>query len=62
MHNLKVALCLFAIIIIMIGNLRGVRESGKIFSVPAYIFIGALFLLIGVGVTKYFGTAASAFA
>jgi amino acid transporter len=54
MHNLKVELCLFSIVIIMLGNLRGVRESGKIFSVPAYIFIGALFILIGVGVTKYF--------
>jgi len=55
MHNLKVELCLAAIIIIMMGNLRGLRESGKIFSVPTYIFIGTLFLLIGVGVTKYFG-------
>ena len=55
LNDYKVVLGLLAILIIMVGNLRGVRESGKIFSIPAYIFIGSLFLLIGVGVVKYYG-------
>jgi amino acid transporter len=54
LHDHKVALCIFAIALVMIGNLRGVRESGKIFSLPAYVFIGSLLLLITVGVSKYF--------
>ncbi len=54
LHNHKIALCIFAIVLVMIGNLRGVRESGKIFSLPAYIFIGSLFILIGAGASKYF--------
>lgn len=53
LHEYKVALCLAAILLIMTGNLRGVRESGKIFSMPAYIFIVALYLLMVFGVKKY---------
>ncbi|MDA8084889.1 MAG: APC family permease [Nitrospiraceae bacterium] len=54
LHAHNVVLCLISIGIIMIGNLRGVRESAKIFSVPAYIFVGALLLLIVFGLAKYF--------
>lgn len=40
------------VIIIAYGNLRGVRESGKIFAVPTYFFIFNMAILIGVGVVK----------
>ncbi len=30
-------------------NLRGVRESGTAFAIPTYIFLGSVFLMIGVG-------------
>src|SRR5512135_3426793 len=53
LHEHNVTLCIAAILLIMTGNLRGVRESGKIFSIPAYIFIGALYLLMVFGVRKY---------
>ena len=33
-------------------NLRGVRESGAAFSVPTYVFIVAMLLLIGVGLWR----------
>ena len=49
-----VVLCLFAILFIAIMNLRGVRESGRIFSIPVYLFIGSLLLLIGASFTKSF--------
>ena len=45
----RVALGVGAILIVMLVNLRGVRESGKIFAVPTYVFISSLLLLIGVG-------------
>ncbi|QOX62415.1 APC family permease [Anoxybacterium hadale] len=36
------------VILLMIGNLRGIRESSKVFGVPAYAFIlGILILIIG---------------
>ncbi len=42
------------VILITIVNLRGVRESGSIFAIPTYIFIGSALILILVGVTKAF--------
>lgn len=48
-----VMLCLFFIFLIMLANLRGVKESGKIFMVPTYAFITSIFLLIGIGLFKY---------
>lgn len=42
------------IIVITLVNLRGVRESGSIFSIPTYIFIGSALLLIIVGLIKSF--------
>jgi hypothetical protein len=38
----------------MVLNLRGVRESGSIFALPTYFFIGSAVLLIIVGLTKSF--------
>ncbi len=34
------------------GNLRGVRESGRMFAVPTYFFIVMMFTLLGIGVMK----------
>ena len=45
-----VALCILAICLLMVVNLRGVRESGIAFSVPTYVFIAVMLLLIGQGV------------
>ncbi len=44
-----VALCVGAIVLLMLVNLRGVRESGAAFSVPTYIFIALMLALIGTG-------------
>ena len=48
-----VTMCLIAIVLIMLINLRGVRESGTIFSIPVYIFIGGILLLIAASSVKY---------
>jgi amino acid transporter len=48
----KVAMGLLFIGIIAVGNLRGVRESGRIFAVPTYLFIGSLGLLVVVGLWR----------
>ena len=34
------------------GNLRGVRESGRIFAVPTYFFIVMMFVLLGIGMVR----------
>lgn len=49
-----VFLCLLSILFITIVNLRGVRETGKVFTLPVYVFIGGLLLLIGASLMKSF--------
>ena len=49
-HNVIIA-CLLVVFITII-NLRGITESASILSYPVYLFILALFILIGVGLYK----------
>src|SRR5260221_13392709 len=49
---LRVELGVLAIVLITIANLRGLRESGNIFAVPTYLFVGSCLLMIGVGVFR----------
>ena len=48
----SVELIVVAILLVMVVNLRGLRESGTLFASPTYIFIGSMLLLIGVGVFR----------
>jgi len=43
------------VILISFGNLRGVREAGKVFAVPTYFFIANMVLLLVVGAVKAIG-------
>lgn len=52
LHGHRVALGLTAVVILTWGNLRGVRESGRIFAVPTYLFVGTLGLVIIVGFVR----------
>ena len=45
----RVVLGVFAILLVLLVNLRGVRESGKVFAVPTYMFIGTMLLMLAVG-------------
>ena len=42
-----------AIFLIMLINLRGVKESGVAFSVPTYFFIVMMFITVGTGIFRY---------
>lgn len=44
-----VDLCLIFVFLIMLANLRGIRESGRLFMMPTYAFIISVFILIGLG-------------
>jgi amino acid transporter len=46
---LRVPLALAAILIVMVTNLRGVRESATIFALPTYLFVFSMIGLIAVG-------------
>jgi amino acid transporter len=41
-----------AIILITLGNLRGLRESGNIFAIPTYLFVGSALLMIAIGLYR----------
>ncbi len=40
------------ILLMCFGNLRGIREAGKIFALPTYLFSGVVILMIAVGLTR----------
>jgi amino acid transporter len=43
---------IFWVIVIALGNLRGVKESGRIFAVPTYWFIVNMLLMLVVGIVR----------
>jgi amino acid transporter len=48
-HVNRVELTLGFVLVLMLGNLRGIRESGRIFAAPTYFFVVAILSLIVVG-------------
>ena len=52
-HLNTVEVSLAFVAILMIGNLRGVRESGRLFAVPTYFFIVSILAMLAVGAWRY---------
>lgn len=50
LHNYNVEIAIVFVIFITLLNLRGVTESASILAYPVYLFVLALFILIGVGI------------
>jgi amino acid transporter len=50
----QVPVAIAAVVLIVLANLRGIRESGSIFAVPTYVFVGLVYLLIGYGLYRLF--------
>ncbi len=48
----SVLIGLFLIGVIMVVNIRGVRESGNVFMIPTYLFVSSFLLMILVGVVN----------
>jgi len=53
LQGYNVAISLVAIAFIAIANLRGVKESGALFSIPTYGFIACMALLIAMGTVRW---------
>src|SRR5262245_35279647 len=49
LYSYRVELCVLGVLGITVANLRGVRESGRLFAVPTYAFIASYVLMIGWG-------------
>ena len=50
----RVLICLFFVALLTAANLRGVKESGKMFAAPTYVYIASLSLLVGYGLFRVF--------
>jgi amino acid transporter len=48
----KVGLSLACLVVIVLVNLRGVRESGMLFALPTYAFVTSILLLVAVGLVE----------
>ena len=51
-HRVWIALGL--VVLLAAANLRGVRESGKTFAVPTYLFAGGVVVMIVTGLVRHF--------
>jgi amino acid transporter len=56
LHPHTLPLCLFALALLTIFNLRGVRENGAIFMAPTYLFLICMFTALTIGITKTFAS------
>ncbi|WP_235825158.1 APC family permease [Agromyces badenianii] len=54
LNPFRVEIAIVFVIILAAINLRGVSESSKAFAVPTYLFIGSVFVMVVVGLTRTF--------
>jgi len=52
LHQYQLAMCLVILVAIAIVNMRGVKETGAVFMLPTFLFVGTLLMTIGVGVYR----------
>jgi amino acid transporter len=50
----RVTLCLFFVALMTFANLRGLKEAGRTFAVPTYVYVVALGCLVGYGLYRSF--------
>src|SRR2546425_4809581 len=49
LHPYRVILSVIVVALIALGNLRGVRESGRLFAAPTYFFVVSILGMVGYG-------------
>jgi amino acid transporter len=51
-YDYRILIAGVSIALITVANLRGLRESGNIFAVPTYLFVGLALAIVAIGVTQ----------
>jgi len=54
-YDFRIEIAFVSISLITIANLRGLRESGNIFAVPTYLFVGLALAIIAIGLVNIVG-------
>jgi amino acid transporter len=52
LHHYQLSMCLLILVGIAVVNMRGVKETGAVFMLPTFLFVGTLLTTIGVGVYR----------
>lgn len=53
LYPYRVELAIGTIVFMTVVNLRGVRESGRLFAIPTYFFLSTMFLTLGIGLVRF---------
>ncbi|WP_442738577.1 APC family permease [Streptomyces pseudogriseolus] len=53
LHAQRVPMALGFVALLALVNLRGVRESGRAFAAPTYLFVGGVLIMIATGLFRY---------
>ena len=54
-YDYRIEIAFISISLITIANLRGLRESGNIFAVPTYLFVGLALTIVAIGLVNIIG-------
>jgi len=54
-YDVRIEIAFLSISLITIANLRGLRESGNIFAVPTYLFVGLALAIVSIGLVNIVG-------
>ena len=58
-YEVRIEIAFISISLITIANLRGLRESGNIFAVPTYLFVGLALAIVAIGLVGIVGGTAT---
>jgi amino acid transporter len=54
LYSYRVIIAVALVLLVMLVNLRGVKESGFAFAIPTYFFIVVMIFTVGIGIFRYF--------
>ena len=54
LHPLRVNIAVLVMALMAIVNIRGIRESGRLFTIPVYLYLGAVLGLVAIGTARAF--------
>lgn len=54
LESYKVYIAVVMVLIVMLINLRGVKESGRVFAIPTYFFVVCMFITVIIGLARFF--------
>ena len=53
LYDDRVGIAVALVVLVMVVNLRGVRESGIVFAIPAYFFVAMMLVTVGLGLARH---------